>query len=98
MNESKSIKTGTRKGDTAELAAQLAPLEEQRAGIKEGEQNGVILVSSRDSKIPSSFTDEDPDAAGAFRIDNVVIFVLLVALAFIAFIAYLISQMPPEPK
>lgn len=96
MSESKKIKTGTKKGDTAELAAQLAPLEEQRA--KSGEQNGVILVSSRDSKIPTGFTDEDPDAKGAFKMDNVVIFVLIIALTFIAFIAYLVSRMPPETK
>lgn len=91
MNEKK------KKRQTTELAAQLAPLEEQQTTSPQTEQNGVILISSKENKkLPAGLSDEEPDNTGAFRIDNIVIFVLLGALAFIGLIAFMISQMPEQ--
>lgn len=90
----KQTKQGKRQ--TGELAAQLAPLEEQKFS-ESAEQNGVLKFSSKEAKkIPAGFAEDESENTGTFRIDNVMFFVLLIALIFIAFIAYMISQMPEQ--
>lgn len=85
-----------RKQKTVELAAQLAPLEEQIQASDSNTQSGVILVK-KDYKLPSGLVTEDSDDDGKFAIDKVIIVILAIALIFIAVIAYMISLMP-NPK
>lgn len=95
MIETEKKKTEPEKLETAELAAQLAPLEEQQADSRKAEQNGVIFVGSKENKrIPAGLSGQETE--GAFQIDKVIIFILLIALAYIAFIAYMVSQMPEQ--
>jgi hypothetical protein len=97
-----------KKGETAQLAAQLAPLEEQNK-----------QAAAQQSKKPSSITGGASQEIGAIVIDNtsavlsadvaegrtgktflgmepVVVVILCFMLAFIAFIAWQISLMPVE--
>jgi hypothetical protein len=88
-----------RKGDTAQLAAQLAPLEERKVAdsSKGGEttkQSGAIVVDKDTLKLPR----EVMEGRGKrfLEVEPVVLVILVVMLTFIAFIAWQISQMPAE--
>lgn len=96
MIEREEKKTASKKRQTGELAAQLAPLEEQKVS-ESTTQNGVIKIGSKENKkIPTGLSGDESDDAGTFRIDNAMFLVLIFALMFIAFIAYLVSQMPEQ--
>jgi hypothetical protein len=99
-----------KKGDTAQLAAQLAPLEEQdaHAARKQGangqgagrngrliQEHGALIVDTDHLNVLKGL-GEEPDAEdGQFLgIEPIVLVILCVMLAFIAFIAWKISQMP----
>lgn len=98
-----------RKGDTAQLAAQLAPLEEQdkRGALERGsttqtasqrgahQEYGAIVIE-RDTQGLSKDIVEDRSAKGFLGMEPVVLAILGVMLIFIAFIAWQISLMPPE--
>lgn len=98
-----------KKGDTARLTSQLAPLEEQdqQAATKQDEmgatltggahqETGAIVVENRD---PNFSTDiaEKPKQERLIEIEPLVLVILLSMLAFIAFIAWQISLMPVKP-
>ena len=98
-----------RKGDTAQLAAQLAPLEEQDkpAAVKQltisrelpkdqaaAEFTGII-VDSTDLQVPQDIKEESGDKT-YLGMEPVVLVILALMLAFIAFIAWQISLMPKE--
>lgn len=96
-----------RKGDTGELAAQLAPLEEQDKSAAEHQIGarveadrvpadrhfGAIIVDNEDLKVPTDImeTQQEKHFLG---IEPVVLVVLILVLSFIAFIAWQISLMP----
>lgn len=96
-----------RKGDTDQLAAQLAPLEEQDkpaaehqigthpdgAGGHADRNYGAIIVDNKDLKLPTDImeTQEEKQFLG---IEPVVLVVLILMLSFIAFIAWQITLMP----
>lgn len=98
---------GKRKGDTAQLAAQLAPLEElnQTAQKQQGDaitgfhppvahqEVGAIVVEG-----DSINTAEDPrrKPEAMLGLEPVVIVILCLMLGFVAFIAWQISQMPAQ--
>lgn len=98
-----------KKGDTARLAAQLAPLEEQDkssavkqlgSGPHPGDpladlQDGVIVVDNDNLHVPKDIM-EGGDEKTFLGMEPVVLVILGVMLAFIAFIAWQISQMPTE--
>ena len=94
-----------RKGDTARLAARLAPLEEQRSPAITGEQKqrvggasqepGAIVVDRKNLHVPKEMM-EGTGTKGLFGMEPVVIVILGLMLAFIAFIAWKISEMPLE--
>jgi len=98
-----------KKGDTAQLAAQLAPLEEldsRGAATQLGSsphlgdpladpQYGVIVVDNDSLHVPKDMM-EGGDAKTFLGMEPVVLAILGVMLAFIAFIAWQISQMPAE--
>jgi hypothetical protein len=95
-----------KKADTAQLAAQLAPLEEldnrvavKQAGVSQtgdpqaGPQNGAIVVDAGSLSLPKDIMEESPRP---WKIEPVVIVIISLMLVFIAFIAWQISLLP-EP-
>ena len=96
-----------RKGDTDQLAAQLAPLEEQdrpaaeqqvgghveAACVPTDPHSGAIIVDNEDLKLPTDImeTQQEKQFLG---FEPVVLVVLILVLSFIGFIAWQISLMP----
>jgi hypothetical protein len=81
-----------------ELAAQLAPPEEQQQGAAGG--NGVrhvagsIVVDTAALKMPEGFTQSKRESR--FEIGRVVVVITLLMLLFTAFIAWQITQTPDD--
>ncbi len=88
-----------RKGDTAQLAAQLAPLEERSqpaAGNGQAVQDsGAIIVDKGLNPIPRDMMEEGGEKT-FLGMEPVVLVILVVMLTFIAFIAWQITQMPAK--
>ncbi len=98
-----------RKGDIAQLAALLAPLEERakaaavkQVGIDSTSGNGqaepdsgAIIVDKDLSHVPSDMM-EGGDEKTFLGMEPVVLVILGLMLAFIAFIAWQITQMPAK--
>jgi hypothetical protein len=98
-----------KKGDTAQLAAQLAPLEEldKSSAAKQlgssphpGDpladlQDGVIVVDNDNLHVPKDIM-EGGDEKTFLGMEPVVLVILGVMLAFIVFIAWQISLLPAE--
>jgi hypothetical protein len=91
-------------GDTGELAAQLAPLEElsesSEAGRTNGSQlvaqeNGAIVVGAEQTELAREVVAAE-GRNGALGLEPVVIVIVGLLLAFIAFIAWQISRMPSQ--
>ena len=95
-----------RKGDTDQLAALLAPLEEQdkpaaehqigsplNAATQADRHFGAIIVDNEDLKVPTGIieTHEQKQFLG---LEPVVLVVLILVLSFIGFIAWQIALMP----
>ena len=103
MNLSKLVahRFRRRSGDTHELAAQLAPLEElrePREASKNGAQlvaqeNGAIVVGTEQTKLAKELVAAE-GRNGALGLEPVVIVIVGLILAFILFIAWQISRMP----
>jgi hypothetical protein len=98
-----------RKSDTAKLAAQLAPLEEQtnRAKRSNGDGNnlghaiahqevGAIVIEGPTGGLAKELGEvQEGDHKGG--LEPVVLVILLLALGFIVFIAWQVSKMPAPP-
>lgn len=96
-----------KKGDTAQLAAQLAPLEEldkssasaqlgSRAPADATDPNyGAIVVDNEGLNVPKDIM-EGGDEKTYFGMEPVVLVILGFMLLFIAFIAWQISLLPVE--
>ena len=91
-----------RSGDTRDLAAQLAPLEELResnetsgtnASQLVAQENGAIVVGAEQSEHAREVVETE-ERNGGWRLEPVVIVIVGLMLAFIVFIAWQISQMP----
>jgi len=96
-----------KKGDTGQLAAQLAPLEEQTKRSAEQQigtglnstngqaarDYGAIVVDNDDLKVPTDIM-EAGDEKRFLGMEPVVLVVLVIVLSFIGFIAWQISLMP----
>ena len=96
-----------RKGDTAQLAAQLAPLEElNKTAQKQGgdaitgfhdpvahQEVGAIVVEADSVNHAENQRTKHEAMLG---LEPVVIVILCLMLGFIAFVAWQISQMPPQ--
>jgi hypothetical protein len=87
-----------RKIDTARVAEQLAPLEEQKEQSTRGNQSdganhehGAIVVDSQRMNLPKGVDDEEETKSG---IEPVVLVIMGLLLGYIVFIAWQISQMP----
>ena len=99
-----------KRGDTAQLAAQLAPLEEQnaQAARKQGangkgagqnggliQEHGALIVDTDHLNVLKGIGEESDAGKGHFLgIEPVVLVILIAMLAFTAFIAWKISEMP----
>lgn len=91
--------SGGPEGSTVEeLAAQLAPPEEQAraAGGRDGVQHaaGAIVVDTGALKMPSGFAERRRESR--FEIGRVVVFVTVLMLLFTAFIAWQIARTPDD--
>ena len=93
-----------RSGDSRQLAAQLAPLEELRQSNESREKNGsqgvaqedgAIVVGVEQPGVPQEVVEAE-DRNGALGLEPVVIVIVVLMLAFIVFIAWQISQMPTQ--
>jgi hypothetical protein len=95
-----------RKGDTARLSSQLAPLEEkdQHAAKKQSamgatltggahQETGAIVVETHDPNFSTAIA-EKPQQETLIGIEPLVLVILIAMLVFIAFIAWQISLMP----
>lgn len=93
-----------RKGDTDQLAARLAPLEEQDKPAAEHQIGaplnkvsdrhfGEIIVDNNDLNVPADIM-ERPEKRHFLGLEPVVLVVLILMLGFIAFITWQISLMP----
>lgn len=90
------------RGDSRQLAAQLAPLEELHESNEPAEINGSQVVAQENGAIVVGV--DQPELAkevveveeenGALGLEPVVIVIVGLMLAFIVFIAWQISQMP----
>ena len=81
-----------------ELAAQLAPPEEQQQGAHAGNgvrhAAGAIVVDTDALKMPSGFAESRRESR--FEVGRVVVFVTVLMLLFTAFIAWQITRMPDD--
>ena len=107
MNFRHPLRRRRKKGDTAQLAAQLAPLEEQdaQAARQQGangrqsnngtiiQDRGALIVDTDHLNLPKEFT-ERRGGEHLWQIEPVVIVIVIAALLFIAFIAWKVSEMP----
>lgn len=93
-----------RSGDTRELAAQLAPLEELGQSSETGrtkasqlvaQENGAIVVGAEQTELAKQIVAAE-GRNGALGLEPVVIVIVGLLLAFIVFIAWQISRMPAE--
>jgi hypothetical protein len=98
-----------KKGDTAQLAAQLAPLEEReknsaarQLGVMPAPEDptadphyGAIVVDNEDLHVPVDIM-EGGNEKTYFGMEPVVLVILGVMLAFIGFVAWQISIMPVD--
>ena len=90
-----------RSGDTRELAAQLAPLEElgesgeahNNASQLVAQENGIIVVGAEQTELAKEVVAAE-ERNGALGLEPVVIVIVGLILAFIVFIAWQISRMP----
>ncbi len=88
--------------DHAEIADRLKPLEETEEFAESPQKDGpaapddTIRVDSKTVPMPEHLVDEEREGASIFRLEPVVLFVLLFMLAFIAFIAWQVTLLPPK--
>lgn len=101
-----SRKHKRKKGDTQQLAAQLAPLEEQDKPAAESQVGsqleatnaqprdyGAIVVDNDNLHFPKDIVEGGEEKL-FLGMERVVLVVLIIMLGFIAFIAWQISLMP----
>lgn len=84
-------------GNVEELAAQLAPLEEQAArSARPGAENhdGAIIVDTGKLKLPEGIGASVEKSRRPLGFEPVVLVILALMLAFILFIAWQVSLMP----
>lgn len=93
-----------RSGETHELAARLAPLEELSESSESGrintsqvvaQENGAIVVGAEQPELAKEVVAAE-EGNGDKGLEPVVIVIVGLILAFIVFIAWQISQMPTQ--
>ena len=87
--------------DEPDVAARLKPLEETEE-FKDSPQveggrraaDDTIRVDSKSVPMPEHIFEDEREGANIFRLEPVVLFIILVMLAFIVFVAWQITLMP----
>jgi hypothetical protein len=93
---------GSRREHEKDLAAKLTPLEEteefKESPQTDSKRNGddTIRVDSASVRVPDNLVEDERSASSTFKLEPVVLALLLIALAFIAFIAWQITLMPEK--
>ena len=87
--------------DEPDVAERLKPLEEteefKESPQVEGKRGAdTIRVDSKSVPMPEHFIEDEREGASIFRLEPVVLFILVVMLAFIAFVAWQITLMPAK--
>ena len=89
--------------DHAGMAERLKPLEETeefKASPQTDEGNSTaddtIRVDSTTVPMPEHLVEDEREGASIFRLEPVVLFILVAMLAFIAFVAWQITLMPAK--
>ena len=87
--------------DEPDMAERLKPLEEteefKESPQVEGKRGAdTIRVDSKSVPMPEHFIEDEREGASIFRLEPVVLFILVVMLAFIAFVAWQIMLMPAK--
>jgi hypothetical protein len=96
-----------KKDERQQLAAELAPLEEQdqaaaqkQLGGKDlgndAKQTGAIVIDNSDLHLPKGVMEGSSDEKRFLGIEPVVLVIVGAMLLYIAFIVWKISLMPPE--
>ena len=85
--------------DEPDMAERLKPLEEteefKESPQVEGKRGAdTIRVDSKSVPMPEHLLEDEREGASIFRLEPVVLFILVVMLAFIAFVAWQITMMP----
>ena len=85
-----------------DVAERLKPLEETEE-FKDspqvegrGQADDTIRVDSTNVPMPEHLVEDEREGASIFRLEPVVLFILVTMLAFIAFIAWQITLMPQK--
>ena len=88
--------------DHPDESERLKPLEEKRE-FKESPQTDsdreardTIRVDSKSVAMPEHLLEDERQGGRIFRLEPVVVFILVAMLAFIAFVAWQITLMPPK--
>ena len=94
------IREDSDQSESALKAARLAPPEEQvaKAANRSANNGGAIVVDTGSLNIPKGFIETEKAKPSLYRLEPVVIAILIVFLAFIAFIAWQITLMEPPAK
>jgi len=89
--------------DEPNIAERLTPLEETEefkdSPQVDGQPRGAddtIRVDSKSVPMPEHLIDDEREGASIFRLEPVVVFILVVMLAFIVFVAWQITLMPEK--
>jgi hypothetical protein len=81
-------------GSVEELAARLAPLEEQASARASDDGRGAIIVGAEKLKLPEGIGAGQSKGAKLFGVEPVAVVIVALLAAFILFVAWEISQMP----
>jgi hypothetical protein len=89
--------------DEPNIAERLTPLEETKefkdSPQVEGSQRGAddtIRIDSKSVPMPEHLIDDEREGASIFRLEPVVVSILVAMLIFIAFVAWQITLMPEK--
>lgn len=87
--------------DEPNIAERLTPLEETEefkdSPQVEGKRNvDTIRIDSKSVPMPEHLIDDEREGASIFRLEPVVVFILVTMLLFIAFVAWQITLMPEK--
>ena len=89
--------------DHADVAERLKPLEETeefkespQTDERPGAADDTIRIDNKSVPMPESLVDEDREGSSIFRLEPVVLVILVAMLAFIALIAWQVTRMPEK--
>ncbi|HEX6185831.1 MAG TPA: hypothetical protein VFZ44_18230 [Pyrinomonadaceae bacterium] len=89
--------------DHADMAERLKPLEETeefkespQTDERPGATDDTIRIDNKSVPMPEHLVDDEREGASIFRLEPVVLVILLAMLAFIALIAWQVTLMPKK--